>query len=326
MKNIFICTDGTWNTLTQEHNGVFSPTNVAIMSRIILSNDKQLVYYDEGVGTGDWCDKIIGGATGAGLDENIKQAYRFIVDHYQAGDNIILFGFSRGAYTARSLAGLIVKAGILRKKYIGSVDKVFKSYRKQHDLIKAYVENYCHPESQKIFFLGVWDTVSALGLPLFNFSTKRRYKFHDTKLSPDIEHAYHAVAIDEKRITFPVILWDGDTITNRKTAEQIAFAGVHCNIGGGYAKKGLSDTTLDWMIKKMQCVTPGLSLDTNYITNKIRPNLRCKLYNSAIGLYSLSRVFPKIRKKVRNIKKHPSVCKRFNNKSTKYNPKNVTCP
>lgn len=324
MKNLIVCTDGTWNTLTQKHDGVFSPTNVAIMSRIILSNNKQLVYYDEGVGTGDWCDRVMGGVTGDGLNENIKQAYRFIVDNYQTGDNIILFGFSRGAYTARSLAGLIVKAGILRKKYISSVDKVFKSYRKQQDLTE-YSENYCHPNSQEIFFIGVWDTVSALGIPVFNFMTKRRYKFHDTKLSRKIKNAYHAVAIDEKRITFPVILWNNKTLIGRKTVEQVCFAGVHCNIGGGYAKKGLSDTTLDWMIGKIQKALPSLGFDKAYIANNIKPDEHCKLYNSAVGLYSLSRIFPKVRK-VHYIKKHNSVCKRFNNKATKYNPENVICP
>lgn len=324
MKNLIVCTDGTWNTLTQKHDGVFSPTNVAIMSRIILSNDEQLVYYDEGVGTGDWWDKVTGGATGAGLNENIKQAYHFIVDNYQTGDNIILFGFSRGAYTARSLAGLIAKAGILRKKYISSIDKVFKSYREQQGLTE-YSENYCHPDSQEIFFVGVWDTVSALGIPVFNFMTKRQYKFHDTKLSHKIKNAYHAVAIDEKRITFPVILWDYKTLTGRKTAEQVCFAGAHCNIGGGYAKKGLSDTALDWMIGKMQNAIPNLSLDADYIANSINPNSCCKLYNSATGVYFLSRIFPKVRK-VHNIKKHKSVCERFNNKTTKYNPKNVVCP
>lgn len=325
MKNIFICTDGTWNTLTQKHKGIFSPTNVAIMSRIIVSSDEQLVYYDEGVGTGGWWDKIKGGVTGAGLNKNIKQAYCFIVDNYQDGDNIILFGFSRGAYTARSLAGLIAKTGILRKKYISNVNEVFKSYRKEHDL-EQYSENYCHANSQEIFFIGVWDTVGSLGIPVkgLNLLTRQFHKFHNTELSLRVKNAYHAVAIDEKRTTFKPVFWDIKNISNKQTVEQVFFAGVHCNIGGGYAKKGLSDTTLKWMIGKAQKAITNLKLDNNYIINHIEPHYDCKLYNSKKWWYFLSHILPHTRK-VDNASKHSSVCKRFNDKATKYGPKNISC-
>ena len=150
-KTLFICTDGTWNTADQKDDGVLAPSNVARMARIILSNpDKQITWYDEGVGTRNWLDKITGGAFGHGLFENIQQAYRFVVESYRPGDRLVLFGFSRGAYTARSLAGLITRVGILRKKYISNIERVYELYRDPRSTpgeIERYSEQVCHADS-----------------------------------------------------------------------------------------------------------------------------------------------------------------------------------
>ena len=224
MKNIFICTDGTWNTTDQTDGGVLAPSNVAKMARIINSNEQQLLFYDRGVGTNNFIDKISGGAFGHGLFKNVKQAYKFLVANYEAGDTINIFGFSRGAYTARCLAGLITKIGILRKKYISDIDATYHFYKdtsEDPNVLKEYSENFCHV-SKDIQFLGVWDTVGALGVPLrsLNWLTSKRYKFLDTKLSPNIQNAFHALALDEERRPFEPTLWKVGDIS----AEQ---AGSH---------------------------------------------------------------------------------------------------
>ena len=140
MKNIFICTDGTWNRTLQTDRGELALSNVAKLARVIRTTKNQLVYYDQGVGTNAGLDKYTGGAFGHGLFENINQAYQFLIENYTNGDNILIFGFSRGAYTARSLAGLISEVGILRKKYISDIDSIFKMYRKKKKYEKPQLE------------------------------------------------------------------------------------------------------------------------------------------------------------------------------------------
>ena len=129
MKKIFICTDGTWNTLLNSDSDELAPTNVAKIARAILTNEKQLVYYNRGIGTGNILDKYTGGLFGQGLFTHVKQSYSFLVNNYRPNDQLLIFGFSRGAYVARSLSGLINKIGILRKKYISDIDSAYNLYR-----------------------------------------------------------------------------------------------------------------------------------------------------------------------------------------------------
>ncbi|HMI78670.1 MAG TPA: DUF2235 domain-containing protein, partial [Ferruginibacter sp.] len=253
MKRIITCSDGTWNKIGNVENGVVVQTNVEKMYNSICSMGKdsltkeaipQLKAYDQGVGTGySLKDRIVGGATGAGIDKNIKDMYSFFALNYEPGDEIYLFGFSRGAYTARSLAGFIRNCGVLKPAYIHLVDKAYELYRDRNDystpdsdLMKAFKKNYAYEDITPIKFIGVWDTVGSLGIPLpaFQFKNKNRYKFHDVTLSSTIEHAYHALAIDERRALFAPTLWQkSNTVKNDNThpqqMEQRWFAGVHSN-------------------------------------------------------------------------------------------------
>ncbi|MGD8577153.1 MAG: DUF2235 domain-containing protein [Thiohalophilus sp.] len=332
-KTLFICTDGTWNTADQRDDGVLAPSNVARMARMIQTvPDEQITWYDAGVGTQNWLDKITGGAFGHGLFENIQQAYRFVVENYRPGDRLVLFGFSRGAYTARSLAGLITKVGILRKKYISSISRVYEIYRDPNPVpgeIEQYHENFCHQE-REIHFLGVWDTVGALGIPLksLNWITSWLYKFHDTRLSPRVSHAFHAIAIDEKRRSFVPTLWLSDNLSNDQVVEQRWFAGVHSDIGGGYKEKGLSDVTLSWMLDRLKEYSPSVQLDEEYIRQHIDPDYRDTLHESRTWMYIGSKVIPHVRNTQRpqacNQMVDKSVFQRIECEPCNYHPKNIT--
>ncbi len=340
VKTIFICTDGTWNTPSQTDQGVFSPTNVAKIARIIQSNDEQLVYYDNGVGTGGTINQFFGGAFGHGLFRNIKQAYEFLVNNYNPGDKVILLGFSRGAYTARSLAGMISKVGILRRKYISDLSTVYKAYRNNNvdkDWLNAYSSNFCH-QSRDILMVGVWDTVGALGIPLrtMNFITRWRFKFHNTKLSTHIKHAYHAVAIDERRAQFKPALWDADNLETHQVMEQCWFAGVHSNVGGGYKDARLSDITLAWMLDRLNTAVSSenisLLLDQDYVNDNVNPSNyelgECGvLRDSVTAMYFDSKILPHVRKPPKSNTQHnmidPSVKERMECQQCNYQPENL---
>jgi len=244
-------------------------TNVQKIAHLICTRDadgvSQLTHYHPGVGTsGNWFQKLMGGVAGAGLDQNIIDAYRFIVLNYEEGDLNFLFGFSRGAYTARSLAGFIVNCGILKKEFIGKLNEAFAFYRDRtaatHPNSEAALKfkaAYSHPPA--VEFIGVWDTVGDLGIPIqpLIWLDRDKYKFHDTELSSIVNYAFHALAIDEHTKIFNETLWQRSAngklrkeraIEKDQVIEQVWFPGAHCNIGGGYVDTGLSDATLEWMI------------------------------------------------------------------------------
>jgi uncharacterized protein (DUF2235 family) len=228
---------------------------------------EQLVFYDPGVGTGNILDRWTGGAFGVGLSDNIQDGYQFLLHNYGAGDEIFLFGFSRGAYTARSLAGLIRKCGLLQKRYSHRIVDAYNIYRIREggadsDRAATFRKRYSNfPIPIKL--VGVWDTVGALGLPggLFRSTLGRKYKFHDTELSSTIEYAYHALAIDEKRKFFAPTLFHQTTkgLDKAQTLEQVWFPGVHSDVGGGYARPELSNEAFYWMKEKAEKV--GLAFD-----------------------------------------------------------------
>ncbi|MBS1529713.1 MAG: DUF2235 domain-containing protein, partial [Bacteroidetes bacterium] len=253
-------------------------------------------YYDEGKGAeGTWWSKLIDGATGNGIDQSIKVIYEFIIWNYEPGDELYLFGFSRGAYIARSLAGLIRNCGILKNNDLGLIDEAYaiyrdrknRTYRPDGALSKQFREKYSHPV-QRIKFIGAWDTVGELGIPARGFQWyNKRYQFHDTRLSSLVENGYHALAIDEHRNNFKPTLW---TKSNKVAAgevlqvmEQQWFAGSHSNIGGGYPDVGLSDIALEWMIEK--AAKHGLGFDETYINTQLRPCFEGRLYNSKTGIF-----------------------------------------
>ena len=258
---------------------------------------QQLKAYDRGVGTGysKW-DQFSGGITGLGIDSHIKDMYTFICLNYETGDYLYLFGFSRGAYTARSLAGFIMNCGLLKPEYIQLVDHAYNLYRDRNDYTKsdsammtAWRRNYCYEDITPIHFIGVWDTVGSLGIPLPSYKNQNqlKYKFHDCTLNSHIRYAYHALAIDERRALFTPTLWEkSDAVMKNKNHEQVMeqrwFAGVHSNIGGGYANSGLSDIALNWLMKKAG--NTGLCYQEPAAIN-IQPDTSGELRNSYTSRY-----------------------------------------
>ncbi|HUH13907.1 MAG TPA: DUF2235 domain-containing protein [Longimicrobiales bacterium] len=270
MKRIVICCDGTWNRADQEEDGEPCPTNVVKFATRVRKRSEgvvQAIYYDHGVGTGNALDRFSGGAFGRGLEDNIHDAYRFLIANYEPGDALFLLGFSRGAFTARSLAGMIRNCGILERASVGRYREALALYR-DHARGPDHEESLAFKRAHSVLpagdvpvrFLGVWDTVGSLGIPLRGLRalTRRRHQFHDTELSGIVEHAYHALAIDERRAPFAPSLWRYEPKPNQ-TVQQVWFCGVHSDVGGGYPEAGLSDLALDWMLEKAQ--SAGLALD-----------------------------------------------------------------
>jgi uncharacterized protein (DUF2235 family) len=266
-----ICFDGTWNKPADEKlpEDKRVETNVSRFYESVAASDRagvqQLKWYDEGVGT-NWYDRFIGGTIGVGLDLNIIQGYEFLAKHYEAGDDIYILGFSRGAYTARSLVGMIRNCGLVRNEMLGiRVPMAYGIYRTRDDgpdseTAKRFKSMYSRDTPMK--FIGVWDTVGALGIPgsvLSGFNS-RFFEFHDTRLSAIVENAFQAIAVDEYRLDFDVCLWNPAQAAAGQTLEQRWFLGAHCDVGGGYPDRRLSDVTLRWMQDK--AANLGLALAT----------------------------------------------------------------
>jgi uncharacterized protein (DUF2235 family) len=284
VKRIVVCCDGTWNRPDAK-----SPTNVVKLANAVADSDgptQQRVLYHAGVGTGRF-DRIRGGGFGWGLSRNVRDCYRFVVRSFEPGDQLFLFGFSRGAYTARSTVGLIRNAGILRRENLDRVDEAYQLYRGRGDdrhpngaESTRFRARYSHDEIA-VRFVGVWDTVGALGIPgVPKFLCGRLWAFHDTELSSKVERAYQALAIDERRRPFVPSLWHrkrGDD----NVLEQVWFAGVHSDVGGGYPDCALADVALWWMADKARAA--GLALEADKLV--VRPKIDGELHDSFKPLY-----------------------------------------
>jgi uncharacterized protein (DUF2235 family) len=256
-KRLVACCDGTWN----DADAAAECTNVARIAWAIKPVDNkgvaQIVYYHPGVGTGgDAIDVLVGGATGLGLSRNVREAYEFLANNYCAGDEILLFGFSRGAYTARSIAGLIGWAGLLHKRDMDDFALLWDGYRLradpgQPDIRRQFPDRH---EAVPIKCIGVWDTVGALGIPGHLGGLFRKfYQFHDTDLGPHVENAFQALALDEHREDFVATLWTRPAHPPPgQTLVQVWFPGAHADVGGGYAEHGLSDVALAWMAGRVE--------------------------------------------------------------------------
>jgi uncharacterized protein (DUF2235 family) len=335
MKRIAIFCDGTWNTPDKQENGKPCQTNVVKLANSLSSAStdelEQKLYYDNGIGSeGRILKRVFDGATGTGISENILQAYTFIINAYEPGDELFFFGFSRGAFTVRSLAGLIRNSGILDIKNIDQIPRAFHLYRSRHPSyhpkeIEAtlFRKSFAVEEVTKIKFIGVWDTVGALGNPLFLhgiFST--RNEFHDTELSSKIENAFHALSIDEKRKNFEATLWHQQEDSKGQVLEQMWFPGVHSDVGGGYPEAGLSDISLEWMKEKAE------SCNLRFNSFNMYPDSMGKMHESLTGFYNLAGKFYRPidlqipGKGNTNEYVHPSVLERYK-KDTTYRPKNL---
>lgn len=252
-KNIVIFSDGTGQI-----GGVNNNTNVYKLFNMVEDRTaRQVVYYDPGLGT-DW-RKITGNIFGRGISQNILDCYRFLFENYNAGDNVFFFGFSRGAATVRSLSGFVHLFGILpqsRKDLIKQAFRIYKINNKERRIKKA--ESFIaknHTMWCKIKFLGVFDTVAALGIPnkLLGSILDRvtPFKFHSFELSESVEFARHALSIDDERKLFEPVIWDALRDENKDVRmKQVWFSGVHTDVGGGYAEDDLSNISLRWMIRE----------------------------------------------------------------------------
>jgi uncharacterized protein (DUF2235 family) len=260
MKSIVLCADGTWNT---PHADLPSKpdTNVRKLYCALTNSPEQLKYYDSGVGTdGTPLDHLWGGAMGKGLFQKVQDCYQFLANVHSPGDQIFVFGFSRGAYTARSTAGMIAGFGVPTANLDNTtVRRIFDAYRQSDKgkkaALKAELKVAYALQDVTIKMVGVWDTVGSLGIPgtLFNVLNQKKYGFLDTALHPCVERAYHAMSIDERRAQFKPTLWthpDGSFRPNDAQVEQVWFPGVHSDVGGGYQECDLSNITLSWMMRK----------------------------------------------------------------------------
>ncbi|GAA4772891.1 DUF2235 domain-containing protein [Actinomycetospora chlora] len=292
MKRLVVCCDGTWNTPDEvdEHH-VPCPTNISRIARAVAEHDAdgtpQRLFYDKGVGTGGRLDRLIGGVFGAGVAKNVRDAYHFLVDTYEPGDEIFLFGFSRGAFTARSTAGFVRNCGILRREHAYRLDDAYALYRardpEQHPSeVEAALFRRSFSHETRIRFIGVFDTVGALGVPLTGLPltdlANRRYRFHDTALSGQVDGAFQALAMHERRGSFAPTLWD--PTESGQELEQVWFTGVHSDVGGGYSDHRLADVTLAWMVARARRY--GLALD---LPDAIDPDALGRRHLAMRGVY-----------------------------------------
>ena len=311
MKRLIISCDGTWNTPDQEEGGRKCPTNVVKFHNSVLPVDsagvKQETYYHPGVGTeGGALSRIAGGAYGKGLSRNIKSAYKWLACHYETGDEIYLLGFSRGAYTARSLAGFIGRCGLpvtsgqTEARIWERVETAYLNGYRERDPKWRKPSWQWNDAPVSIKFLGVWDTVGALGIPddlaiLNLIDDPGKWSFHDTELGKHVNRARHAVAIDELRASFTPTLWtDGNGVPLADSGDgrvkQFWFAGVHSDVGGGYEHCGLSDLSLKWMID--EAAAAGLAFDPA-LTSQLSPDFRGPIHNSLKGPFKALKTRPR---------------------------------
>jgi uncharacterized protein (DUF2235 family) len=310
MKRLIVCCDGTW-----QKNSSPYPSNVAKFLQAVKTSDTTIVFYGEGVGTGTIgvADRILGGALGWGIDQNIQDAYRFLCLNYTPGDQIYLLGFSRGAYTVRSLVGLIRAAGILPPYGIRQIPNAYRAYQEakgkfadQSDqqrqavrlreteplqnlrkaLVQQFGADYQVREEAEITFLGCWDTVGALGIPdqipwlPLDDILNRKYQFHNTRLSSKIRHARHAVAIDEDRKAFDYTRMepaqtDQGAVLNPDQVKQVWFPGSHGCIGGGTkVNSPLSNAAFLWMIDEIKDLKLGLEFDLDKVEDGVATDAR----------------------------------------------------
>ena len=333
MKKLIVCCDGTWldSQSGLEQGKIPIPSNVTRISQAIkpisAEGISQVVYYKAGVGSqGGFLNRIVGGVTGAGLSEDIRGGYSFLGNNYHQGDEIFLFGFSRGAFTARSISGLINGVGLLTKDGLPYLAEIFEDWENAHNpdyrpanpdipfpnkprasdprYKKLLAKNGLSRLDVPIQVVGVWDTVGALGIPripwMKNLPMKqpgKEYQFYDTKLNDHVLNAFQALALDEHRRAFTPAIWERPP-RNTTNLRQVWFPGVHSNIGGGYADQSLANITLAWMMAQVESM---LDFEDDYILDehdmtlayyertdqKPRPWSFGKIYRSFTGFYVL---------------------------------------
>lgn len=314
MKNIAICCDGTGNEFGRNN------TNVVETYLTLDKDEDQIAYYDPGVGTGGWEYHEERGqqlramgdqATGYGLQKNVEDAYRFLTDHYQEGDRVYLFGFSRGAFTARSLAGMLFKCGLLRPGHDNLIEYASRIYNTEENAEVAAGFLNAFGRRCPVHFIGVWDTVASLVM-------NAGKRFHDGTLNPEVRFGYHALAIDERREDFLPSPWDESRAIEGQTIEQVWFAGVHSDVGGWYDDRGLSNIALHWMLGKASACELRLTMPKE---KRLEPNPHGKGHRSDTGFWRIrgrgAREIPE------GARLHRSVITRMEDAANAYRPENL---
>ena len=318
-KNIVICSDGTGNTtITGRGTNVFKLFEAIDLNghRWDPTEKPQVAFYDDGVGSQNFKPlRLLGGAAGWGLSENVRQLYKELARVYDHNDQIYVFGFSRGAFTVRTLVGFIATCGLVDPKQSATasafdalVKKAYAAYRQCYrtplakvllgdpgrNVGEQFKQKYSRKEETRIRFVGVWDTVDAVGLP-FHLSDVinqaiHRFKFPDPYLSTCVDTACHALCVDDERASFAPVVWNESRLGDR--IEQVWFPGVHSNVGGGYPKQGLSLIALDWMMARAeQCGLRFNEFDRSLYRDHL--SVDDKLYDPRAGLGAFYRWKPR---------------------------------
>lgn len=358
VKNIVLCSDGTGNS-----GGKDNETNVWRLYKgvdIRSKNVEQVAYYHDGVGTQNFKYlKAVSGGVGLGFSRNVREMYKFLVRAYdpEMDNRIYLFGFSRGAFTARAFAAFIADCGIidsasddelldqeikiLVNDYHSTVKKRIKA-KKAGDNSKLEVQSAIScTELPRIEFIGVWDTVSAVGVPFgfgFEYFIKKLFKFHffDLDLNKKVRYARHAVALDDERKSFHPLVWNeqSETVPDeglQPRIKQVWFSGMHSNVGGGYPKQGLSYEALGWMLDEIalcgEAQERKLEFEPNFVEEMhVKADVFDMMYDSRSGAAAYYR--PKIRNVgqfcnnsgIEEVKVHASVFRRIAEKGRNYHP------
>ena len=304
MRRLLCFFDGTWNRPDDKD----MQTNVIKLHRAVAERGPdgvaQIAHYELGIASepGYGRFKFAAGAIGDGVAERIQSGYKFLVETYQSGDEIYIFGFSRGAFEARSLGGMIVHCGILAATNAGQITAAWTSYQQagqasDAERIESLRAAGHHPV--RIRLIGVWDTVGNLGIPIIpKFADKRELAFHNTQLSPHVDVGLHALSIDEPRKSFSPTFWTKPAeaqLPEGQVIEQVWFPGCHANVGGGYKDSGLSDIALLWMADRATALT-SVAFDAGLLGQTTRPDpLAEAVEPTSAPLFRVSHVFPYVR-------------------------------
>jgi hypothetical protein len=307
IRRLVLCLDGTWNRADDKEI-----TNIVHIRDLVEPKiettacppEYQQVFYHTGVGTGiSKTSNIFDGATGRGLGRNVRNVYKYLSQHYREGIEIYIFGFSRGAFTARSLVAYVAASCLLKPEHCSPENEQRAWQYYKSDPCDRHPSEYealrklsYDPEKLRIRVLGVFDTVGALGVPVefFRSWNRWRFQFHDVTLSTSVDYGFHALAIDEKRGPFRASLWQYPNHRHFKRVEQVWFPGAHGHIGGGYKDAGLSSRSLFWMLSRIENEKIGLKFVDGW-RSRIVPNMRSPLCDSRTPLYWGSRVRPMVR-------------------------------
>jgi len=335
-RQIVVCMDGTWNDPVEQTN-VYRLFQMLpgderqveergpIRSHLVKHDEQVTAFYLESIGSGGRSQGLLGGTQGIGLHDCMIDAYVLVSQVYQRGDKIWLFGFSRGAWAARSLGAFIARSGLIPgvdaqdDSAADLAEKVWLDYKDGRGM-KRGGRFWRHHDETPIRMIGVWETVGEFGVPLFNGMRLADrdeldyLRFADRELSPRVEFARQALAIDEDRLDFIPTPW-----VERQGIRQVWFAGAHADVGGGYANRGLSDIALEWMMEEVNALDAGLQLSPSRLSQALAPDCLVDRHDETRALVWRTRP-SKERRIPEDAELHPSVLQRLSERAD-YRPK-----